>query len=215
MDRIRLLIITGGAYHDFEGFEQFATELFEADGCDVRLTREPSDVEHPDADVVLIYTCFVQPPEDPNASFTYLEGLSDSDSAALADWVRAGGGLLALHSATTIRESNTELQRLFGGRFLDHPPRYPITVYPLAIPHPMTDGVGAFTVFDELYTQEYGDVDVHMVTFDRGTAYPMAWTRSEGAGRVAHISPGHDESVWLNPDYRRLLRQTVSWLGRR
>lgn len=211
----RLLILTGGAYHDFDAFETFATELFEADEYDVRITRSPAEVGRPEADVVLIYTCYLQPPEDPEQSFTYLEGISDADSAALAEWVRAGGGLLALHSATTIRESNTELKRLFGGRFLHHPPRYPINVYPLATGHPITEGVEAFMVFDELYTQEYGDVDVHMVTFDRGLAYPMAWTRREGAGRVAHVSPGHDETVWRNASYQQLLRQTVGWLSDR
>lgn len=210
---MRLLILTGGAYHDFDAFDSFAAELFEADGYDVHLTRDPADVARPNADVVLIYTCYVQPPSDPNASFTYLEGISDADSAALAEWVRGGGGLLALHSATTIRDSNTELKQLFGGRFLHHPPRYPITVYPLATEHPITDGVGSFTVFDELYTQEYGDVDVHMITVDRGTAYPMTWTREVDDGRVAHISPGHDATVWTNAAYRRLLRQTVGWLG--
>lgn len=209
----RLLILSGGAYHDFDAFDAFATELFEDDGYEVRVTRDPSDVADPNADVVLIYTCYVQPPSESGESFSYLEGIRDADSAALGAWVRDGGGLLALHSATTIRPSNTELKRLFGGRFLHHPPRYPITIFPLATEHPMTEGVGSFTVFDELYTQEYGDLDVHMVALDRGTAYPMAWTRYDGAGRVAHISPGHDESAWQNPSYRKLLRQTVQWLG--
>lgn len=207
------MLLVGGAYHDFEAFERFATTIF--GGYHVRVSRDPSSVAHPEADVVVVYTCYLQPPSNPKDSYTYLEGISDEDSAALSEWVHGGGGLLALHSATTIRESNDELQRLYGGRFLSHPPGFPFTVVPMSHEHPVTRGVGSFLVTDELYTQEYGDVDVHMVAVDRGIAHPMVWTRAEGRGHVAHIAPGHDERTWENAAYQQLLRQTVGWLAQR
>jgi hypothetical protein len=41
-------------------------------------------------------------------------------------------------------------------------------------------GIEAFTVHDEFYVErQTADVQVHMVAFDRGVAYPMVW-RNEG-----------------------------------
>ena len=59
------------------------------------------------------------------------------------------------------------------------------------------------------------DVQVHMVAFDRAFAYPMAWSKSEGRGRVAHLAPGHSAQVWSLEPYQRLLLQTLDWLVER
>jgi type 1 glutamine amidotransferase len=100
-----------------------------------------------------------------------------------------------------------------GGVFVDHPPQFAFTVYPLYRLHPITAGIAAFTVHDEFYVQEHEpDVDLHMVALDRGVAYPMVWTRSEGQGRVAHIAMGHDGKVWSLAPYHQLMLQTVDWL---
>jgi type 1 glutamine amidotransferase len=82
--------------------------------------------------------------------------------------------------------------------------------------HPITAGIEAFTVHDEFYIQTHTpDVQVHMVACDRGAAYPMVWSRTEGRGRVAHIAPGHSQEVWDLEPYQRLLLQTIAWLTQR
>ena len=87
-------------------------------------------------------------------------------------------------------------------------------MYPLYGEHPITDRIKAFTVHDEFYMELHeSDVRVHMVGLDRGVAYPMLWTRTEGAGHVAHVAMGHDAKVWNLEPYRRLMLQTVDWLG--
>ena len=59
------------------------------------------------------------------------------------------------------------------------------------------------------------DVDVHMVAFDRGVAYPMAWSKTVGRGRVAHIAPGHSLEVWDLAPYQQLVLQAIEWLTER
>lgn len=210
-----VLLLLGGHYHDFAGFEAFARRLLGPEGYRVRASYDPGDLRELGAvDVVVIYTCHVEPPDDPEQGLQYTAGFSDDETASLVEWVRSGGGLVAAHSATTIRPDNAELVRLIGGRFVSHPPRFPVTVYPLQHDHPVTRGLGPFTVVDELYTQHYTDVDIHAVAIDRGLAFPMVWTRSEGSGRVVHVALGHDASVWEDRTYQRLLRQAVAWSAR-
>ncbi len=212
MPQHRLLLLLGGHYHDFSGFEAFIRELLEPYGFGVTATYDPADLLALDKfDVVVLYTCHVEPPDNPEDGLQYTPGISNDETDSLAAWVRAGGGLVAAHSATTIRPDNENLQRLLGGRFLSHPPRFPFTVYPMQRRHPVLSGVGPFTVVDELYTQEYSDVDVHAVAIDRGAAHPMVWTRADGQGRVVHVAPGHDAAVWACRAYRKLMRRAVDW----
>jgi type 1 glutamine amidotransferase len=131
----------------------------------------------------------------------------------LVRWVRAGGALLAAHAATVVGESDPALGKLIGGVFVSHPPQFAFTVYPMFGEHPITAGIEAFTVHDEFYVERYSpDVHLHLVACDRGVAYPMAWSKSEGRGRVAHLAPGHSQAVWDLKPYQQLLLQTLEWL---
>lgn len=109
--------------------------------------------------------------------------------------------------------SNPDYEAVLGGAFITHPPQFAFTVYPLPTQHPIVDGIEAFTVHDEFYIQRFDPaVQVHMVALDRGTAYPMVWTKPEGAGRVAHIAMGHSALVWAVPMYRQLMLQAAAWI---
>ena len=210
----RALILLGGGWHDFDGFARSFGPVLEAENWRVdatydldrltRLDREPYEL-------VLSYTCFTkhvagQDDQSP-------EKMSDAQVQALARWVRGGGALLAAHAATVLGDSIPLLGEVMGGVFVEHPPAYAFTVYPVYGPHPITDGVEAFTVHDELYMERCEpSVNVHLVAIDRGVAYPLAWSKLEGRGRVAHVALGHSGEVWQSEPYRRLMRQSVGWL---
>ena len=68
---------------------------------------------------------------------------------AFVDYVRAGNGLLAMHSGT-VYEKMPVMRGLIGGAFLNHPKQCPVTVEPQA-GHPLTAGASAFTAVDEHY----------------------------------------------------------------
>lgn len=212
MPRKKLLLLLGGHYHDFAGFEAFIRELFGLDGFDVEATYDPEDLlDLGNRDAVMLYTCHVEPPANPEDGLQYTTGISDEQTQSLIEWVRAGGGLVAAHSASTIRPDNLALKQLVGGRFVSHPPRFPFAIFPMEHRHPILKDLESFTIVDELYTQDYEDVDIHAVAVDRGVAHAMVWTRTEGRGRVVHVAPGHDATVWANPSYRKLMRQAVAW----
>ena len=41
--------------------------------------------------------------------------------------------------------------------------------------------------------------------------WPLAWTRSYGRGRVFYTALGHDDAVWRDPRYQRLLLNGILW----
>jgi type 1 glutamine amidotransferase len=130
---------------------------------------------------------------------------------AFVDYVRAGGGLLAVHSGTIVRELPT-LKRLLGGAFVQHPPRCDVTVTPQGY-HPITDNVEPFTLLDEHYFMETDDLEAHhfLTTTSEHGAQSGGWWREEGQGRVCVLTPGHTPEVWLHPEFQTLLRNALLW----
>jgi type 1 glutamine amidotransferase len=209
----RILIVSGGTWHDFEGFNRWAEPVLRADNYTVECTTDFNrllKLDNKQTRGVIINTSLGGSTDNSGRKGV---DFTQEQVSALRTWVNAGGGLLAFHSATVSSESNEQYQKLVGGRFLTHPEACVFTVYPMAQKHAITEGVEAFEIKDELYIQSVrDDIDIHMVTVHQGVGHPMAWTRSEGNGRVVHLAPGHFFEVWENPAFKRLFRQSVAWV---
>ncbi|MCJ7548750.1 MAG: ThuA domain-containing protein, partial [Anaerolineae bacterium] len=130
---------------------------------------------------------------------------------AFADYVRGGGGLLVLHSGTVYSDTET-LRPIMGGTFVEHPPQCDVAIEPTD-GHPLTAGVSAFTAMDEHYhiTMEEGVTDIFLTTTSEHGTQPGGWTRTEGAGRVCVLTPGHNVELWLEPAYQTLLDNVMRW----
>lgn len=211
------LILLGGLWHDFDGFASAMQSLLGPHGFQVDATYDLDRLLHIEEnlyDLVISYTCFS--PHRDGFNDISPEKLTNAQIGGLASWVRNGGALLAVHSATVMGESDAALGELIGGVFVSHPPAFCFTVYPVFDEHPITTGIEAFTVHDEFYMETHSPaVQVHMVALDRGVAYSMAWSKTEGQGRVAHVAPGHSREVWEFKPYQRLLLQTIEWLTKK
>ncbi len=134
--------------------------------------------------------------------------------AAFVDFVRAGGGLVAVHSGTIVAEL-AELRRLLGGTFVQHPPRCEVTVTPQGY-HPVVDDVEPFTLVDEHYFMTTDDLAAHhfLTTTSEHGVQTGGWLREEGEGRVAVLAPGHTDEVWLHREFLTLLRNCLLWAAK-
>lgn len=141
--------------------------------------------------------------------------MTDEVQAAFAAYVRQGGGLLAVHSGTADYAARPVLRSLLGGVFDHHPEQCPVTVEPQP-GHPLCAGSSAFTLKDEHYFMAFDDTqaEVYLTTRSEHGLQPGAWRRSEGRGRVAVLTPGHNLEVWLHPSYQALLRNALRWCGK-
>ena len=77
--------------------------------------------------------------------------------------------------------------------------------------HPVIDGLSDFVIRDELYT------NMHMVgevtPLLRTGADLLAWSRIEKNSRVVGTVLGHGPTVYEDPNFRKLLAQSIRWVA--
>ena len=141
--------------------------------------------------------------------------MTDSVEEAFADYVSRGNGLLAIHSGIADYEDKPVMRALLGGVFTHHPDQCPVTVEPEA-GHPLCEGSNPFTLEDEHYFVALDDLEaeVFVTTGSDHGRQPGAWRRTEGEGRVAVLTPGHNLAVWQHPSYQALLLNSLRWCGK-
>lgn len=203
----KIRLILGGTWHNFDGFSSSMSSLLTPAGFDLD-ARFDLDTVHSrdsfDCGTVVLFTCF-----DAGAP----DGFTDAQIDALCSWVNAGGGLLAIHSVATAARHNTRLKALIGGSFISHPPKARFIADPVQDSHPIIQGVEPFTVEDELYlTDVDSSVRVHLTAQHEGRPQPLAWSRTQGLGRVVYFALGHDESAWGLAAYQKIVVQSIGWL---
>ena len=154
--------------------------------------------------------------------------LTNEIQQAFVSYVENGGGLLVVHSGATIKGIDA-FQKLIGCQFITHPNASPVTVQSIKA-HPITDGVEMFCEVDEHYRIEIvsPDVDIIVASYSppqgevdkyEEDAYhntpawicPAAYVRTQGKGRVCVLTPGHTHEVWQNPNFRKMLVNSLQW----
>lgn len=151
------------------------------------------------------------------------EGVNECTPKDLEDYVKNGGGFLAVHAGASFSEANTapntinpcrEYIHFVGCQFLNHPPRCPVTYHVLDTEHPVTAGVHTFCERDEHYqiemTAENAVILMESTSAD-GKKMPAAYVREMGQGRLCTLIPGHILAVWQNPEFQKLLVNAMNW----
>jgi type 1 glutamine amidotransferase len=167
-------------------------------------------------DVIAEYPLVVLTKSNHVSSSDHREWMTDEAQSAFASYVRKGNGLLAIHSGTAGYQEMTVLRSLLGGVFMQHPEQCEVTLEPY-MDHPLTTDVVPCTVKDEHYFMALDDphVDLFLTSRSIHGEQPAGWRRTEGEGRVAVLTPGHNLDVWLNPAYQKLILNTLLWCSGR
>jgi hypothetical protein len=157
-----------------------------------------------ETDLVLLYTAMGSFPEPAQG--------------ALATAVRAGTGLVAVHSANvfpardgSLDPSYRQAYALIGSRYASHgpPPHESRFTVQTDQGHPLTRGLGDFEITHEHYHLELA-ADVRVVAWRDAEA--VVHVREEGRGRVAYVQLGHDMRVWDDPKARALMTRCIGWV---
>jgi type 1 glutamine amidotransferase len=154
--------------------------------------------------------------------------MNDAQKAALADFVRAGGGFLGVHSATDTFYTWPEYGKLIGGWFNQHPWHQKVRINVADPADPLVAFLGpSIEIDDEIYQiRDFDDRGSHvLLRLDPASVdltlpdvhrepygWPLAWTRSYGAGRVFYTALGHEEAVWRDARFHRLMRNAALWV---
>jgi len=138
----------------------------------------------------------------------------------LDDYVRSGGGFMAIHSATDTLKNHKVYGEMIGAFFTQHPwgPKETVTIKVEDSDHALVKDVferSEFKFNDEIYEfrEPYDRKQLHVIlSLDLAKSdkpnrplrrtdgdFPIAWTRSHGKGRVFYCSLGHVNSTFANP----------------
>ena len=151
------------------------------------------------------------------------------DLNAFLQWIAAGHGFAAMHSASDTYHDAPAFLEMLGNEFLTHGAESTVDAIVENASHPASAPIGArFLVFDEIYRfarQNRGDVTM-LLSLDRYPLdglpdagqpgdLPLAWARTHGQGRVFYTALGHREDVWQNPTYQQHILAGLLWVLRR
>jgi type 1 glutamine amidotransferase len=139
--------------------------------------------------------------------------ISSSALASLDEFVRRGGGVLAIHSATASFKQEPRYFEILGGRFRVHGAVQTFEVSPTQSAEDVFGRVAPFQIRDELYLHELApEITVHFEVMHDGERVPVVWTRRYGAGRVCYAMPGHTAQSMKHPAMQHILTRGLAWV---
>jgi type 1 glutamine amidotransferase len=200
--RISVLFLGhNSTHHDSARFAPMLRDALKPDNIEIVYTADPNDLNPANLakyDALMIY-----------ANHTTI---TPDQEKALLDYVAGGKGFLPIHSASFCFQNSPAYIALVGAQFLKHGTGE-FTAEVVKPDHPVMEGFSAFRAWDESYvhTKHNPDRTVLMERVDETGREPWTWVRTHGKGRVFYTASGHDERVWGNPMFQRLLRNAVVW----
>ncbi len=146
--------------------------------------------------------------------------LSESGRSAIRDYVASGRGLLAIHGAPISFDDWPQWPQLLGVGWRwgvsHHPPRAPAQMRKAA-DHPITQGMEAFTVADEIYSALDVAPWMHPVAEARHEGMnwrPVVFAGEHDGCRRAYCGFGHDGASLSNTAHQALIARAARWVVR-
>lgn len=140
--------------------------------------------------------------------------LSQAEEDALVNYVDGGKRLFGIHSATVVEPENLKYIDMVGGRFVHHSPHHEFTLKIADPGHPVLANISDFKITDELYVLDRtpSAASILMTAFWENHAQPMLYLRAYGRGRVLYNALGHDQNAYENPNFKKIVINSVKWL---
>jgi hypothetical protein len=152
------------------------------------------------------------------------EWLVGDRRSALQQFVRQGGGVVAIHAAADSHYNWPWYGRLIGGHFARHPAGTPRGIVHVVDPsHP---GVAGLTRTERrtdewYYFDDYDPTSRLLVTLDPQSIgekdvnpNPMSWARVVDGGRVFFTAMGHTKESYSDPWFLRHVADGLDWVLR-
>ncbi len=153
------------------------------------------------------------------------EWLVGDRRTALQQFVRGGGGIIAIHAAADSHYFWPWYGRMIGGHFASHPagtPKGQVTI--VAPSDPVVQGLPrSIERSDEwYYFDDYDPVSKVLVTLDPSSIgekdinpNPVAWTRQINDGRIFYTAMGHTTESYSEPFFLQHVANGLDWVLRR
>ena len=228
---MKLLVITGGR-HPYEESTPILNDFLGAAGHDVTITDAAATLA--DTTAMEGYDALVFNTRRENLPDFGDLALTPAEQEGMARFIRSGKGFVCIHISTCLSKAWPEYHDITGGGWITgtsfHPPYGQFTVNVSDPGHPGVQDVTDFMTNDELYMglahQEGNAVfltgDAAEGTWPWGPArapthmpggtFPLAWTRTYGAGKVFVLLLGHDGRSFQTPEFQKIVLNGVHWV---
>jgi hypothetical protein len=149
----------------------------------------------------------------------------------LLDAIAGGKGFVGVHNASDTFHGEGEgvdpFIAMLGGEFRTHGSQQNATQELTSPSFPgLEDLPASFETFDEWYCQRNLASDLHVILlqhtdgmtgemYEGQPAYPSAWARNHGAGRVFYTSMGHNIENWEAEVFLKVLLAGLNWAAGR
>ena len=208
-----VLVLCDSPWHPAEVVEMGLAPL-EGDKYHLVFIKDAKDILTPGriAEFPLIICCKGDNVSEANSHPWFDEGVTEVGPKEFEDYIRAGGGYIAVH-AGTIGRKDTPYGNLVGCTFIGHPPRCGVDVK-ITSSHPIVEGVGDFRIRDEHYqiTLEADDAtELFRTVSETGGEQVAGYVREFGRGRFVALTPGHCVDVFYNENFKQILLNSMSW----
>jgi predicted dehydrogenase/type 1 glutamine amidotransferase len=146
------------------------------------------------------------------ALYTQGDTFLPQEVETLSQYVRNGGGLLGIHSATATNKTDDAYAKLIGSRFIGHGPVLDYEVTVSDPDHPIVHRVQNFHIRDELYMlKPFSEFRTFLTGWWNGKPQPLGYTKEEGKGRVAYLANGHDPAAMSSKAFQKLVVRAARW----
>jgi type 1 glutamine amidotransferase len=225
---LRNLILAGGIYHPVDETGAPLVGILRDAGMDSSVTADIEDGlsrlargEFECLTVACVRWTMTQNEKYAPFRAEWALSLSASGRAAIRDYVASGRGLLAIHGAPISFDDWPQWPQLLGVGWrwgVSHHPSYAPAQMRKTADHPITQGMEAFTVADEIYSALDVAPWMHPVAEARheGMAEwrPVVFAGEHDGCRRAYCGFGHDAASLSNPTHRTLIARAARWVVR-
>jgi type 1 glutamine amidotransferase len=215
---IRILVITGG--HDYQ-----------KDQFNLMLGSLGENITYRIAELPDAYDMFL--PEnrekfDVLVFYHMWQDITDEQKKAFSGCIGGGKPLVVLHHSICAYDNWPEYFKITGGKYFHKPTvlngkEYPACSYIHDVHfrvkvvdrgNPVTAGLNDFEIFDETYKGYYVEPGVtSLLETDEPSSNPViGWSKIYGKARVVTLQSGHDVPTFENPNFRKLLKQSIEWV---
>ena len=149
---------------------------------------------------------------------------------AFQEFIRSGGGFMAIHSANATEREWPWYWAMVGGKFIRHAPHQEFDVLVTDPDNPSTAHLPArWTIKDECYYSFQLNPDIHVLlsadmttvedegkdeypgeTF--GQQFPLAWCHEFEGGKVWFTALGHKNEYYKDENFREHIAGGIHWV---
>jgi type 1 glutamine amidotransferase len=215
---IRILVITGGHDYKVDQFNQMLASLGENISYQVSELPGAYDMFLPENrgkyDVLVFYHMW--------------QTITEEQAKVFAECIKEGKPVVALHHSICAYDDWPEYFKIIGGKYFHKPTvingkTYAVCSYIHDVhfrvkvvdpKNPVTKGLSDFEIFDETYKGYYieNGVTPLLTTDEPGSTPVIGWSKKYGNARIVTLQSGHDVATFENPNFRKLLKQSIEWV---